>query len=245
MKGIFPGLAAIAVIAAGCATPPPPPPVYMTVRSSASELSANVVGTAKTEASRPMLDAFANAVRNELQGRGYWLDVDSPETLVELTVGERVLDRSGRNVSLAGDFSIAATVPVRHNMKLGTQTFSLQSEQTLGEEAARADLVRLALPRVHQWVGDHAQPGDTGLDAQIVHIVGAELDPSEDRRALADFIQAARGTDGVLLVKETQRDHEARSYKFRIVYAKGKFPPGRFLGAFLASHPELPLTQVP
>ncbi len=238
-------LLSVAMLVTGCATPPPPPPpVYMTASSTPSELSVNVVGTASTEASRPMLDAFATAVRNELQQRGYWLDVDAPEVLVELSVGERVLDRTGKNVILAGDFSLAATVPVRHNLVLGKETYSLQSEQSLGEEAARSKLVLLALPRAHRWIGDHAQPDDTGLAAVIVHVKGAELDPSEDRQVLGDFIQVVRETDGVQLIREMSRDEQTRSYKFRVVYAKGKFPPGRFLETVLAAHPELRLTFV-
>jgi hypothetical protein len=191
-----------------------------------------------------MLDAFTVAVRNELSQRGYWLDVDAPDVLVELGVGERVLDRSGRNVTLAGDFSLAATVPVRRGLSLGAETYSLQSEQSLGEEAARTDLVRLALPRAHRWIGNHVQPAETGLEVVNVIILGVEIAPSEDRAVLAGFVQAVRNTDGALAIRETARDEQARTYKFRIVYIKGKFPPGGFLWTVLAAHPELPLTLV-
>ena len=235
---------------AGCATPPPepppPPPIYMTSGASSAEITANVVGTAANEGDRPMLDAFVLAVRNEMQSRGYWLDADDPDVLVELGVSSEEIDRSVKNVTLVGSFSIKATMPVRHNLTIGSETFKVQSEQSLGEEAARADLVRLAMPRAKRWIGSNAGPMDTGLAATIVHIVGGDLDPSEDSRVLADFVRAAHDTDGTLQVRELQRDADARSYKYRVVYAKGKFPPPvGFLGRVLAAHPELPLTPVP
>ncbi len=192
-----------------------------------------------------MLDSFMAAVRNELQARGYWLEADAPEVLVELGVSSEEIDRSGKNVTLGGVFSLKATVPVRRGITLGAETFKVQSEQSLGEEAAQADLVRIAMPRAHRWIGGDALPADTALDAAIIHIKGAELDPSEDRRVLAGFIQAVQGTDGTLLIKEISRDDQVRSYKFRIVYVKGKFPPKRFLETVLTAHPELQLTLIP
>ena len=241
-----PVLAAAAAFLAGCATPPPapPPPVYMTSRAAFSDLTANVVGTAATEADAPMLEAFALAVRNEMQVRGYRLDAEEPDVLVDLKASEKVLDRSGRNVTLAGSFSAVATLPARRNIEIASEKFSVQSEQSLGEDAARADLVRIAMPRVHRWVGANVLPADTGMSALNVQIVGGELDPSEDPRVVAAFVQAAGDTDGTLRVRELSSDSEARLYKFRIVYATGKFPPGGYLSAVLASHPELPLTPV-
>lgn len=236
-------------LSAGCATPPPPPPpppppVYMTTSALGTELTANVVGTAATEDDRPMLDAFVLAVRNEMQVRGYRLDAEEPEVIVELKASERVLDRSGRNVTLEGTFSAAATMPARRNLKIAADTFAVQSEQSLGEDAARADLVRIAMPRVHRWVGTNVLPADTGMTAVNVQLVGGELDPSEDPRVVAAFVQAAIDTDGTLRVRELSRDAEARRYKFRIVHVTGKFPPGGYLSAILASHPELPLTPL-
>lgn len=241
-----PVLAAAAFLV-GCATPPPPPPpppVYMTSQTAFSDLTANVVGTAATEDDAPMLDAFVLAVRNEMQVRGYRLDAEEPDLLVELAVSEKVLDRSVRNVTLSGSFSAVATLPARRNLVVASDKFSVQSEQCLGEDAARADLVRIAMPRVRRWVGSNVLPADTGMTAMDVRIVGGELDPSEDSRVLAAFVQAAGGTDGTLRVRELSRDAEARRYKFRIVYATGKFPPGGYLSSVLAAHPELPFTPV-
>ncbi len=238
---------AVALLA-GCASPPPPPPpppVYMTTSALGTELTANVVGTAETESDRAMLDAFSLAVRNELTARGYRLEADDPDVLVELKVSENVLDRSGRNVTLSGTFSLVVTTPVRRGIRIGVETFAVQSEQSLGEDAARADLVRLVLPRVRRWIGTNALPADTGLGAVVVNIVGAELDPADDARVAAAFAGAAGDAEGVLRVGEISRDPEARRYRYRVVYVNAKFPtPAGFLGAILAAHPELPLTPV-
>lgn len=215
----------------------------MTTSALGTELTANVVGTAESEADQSMLDAFALAVRNELAARGYRLETEDPDVLVELHVSEKVLDRSGRNVTLSGTFSLMVTTPVRRGIRIGAETFAVQSEQHLGEDAARADVVRLVMPRVRRWIGTNALPADTGLGAVVVNIVGAELDPSDDVRVAAAFAQAAGNTEGVLRVGEISRNPEVRRYKYRIVYVKGKFPPPvGFLGTILAAHPELPLT---
>lgn len=233
---------AAAALVAGCASPPPPPPPVATIGGALpSSLTASVAATAETESAEAMIAPVLAAVREELARVGYRLETETPDVTVAVRVSDEILGRNGPKREFRGTFSIAADVPVRHSMKLGSGSISVENEDLLGEEAAHADLLRRALPRVRRWVAENARPEDTGLQALDLRVSCVTDAPDEDAARFGAFEKAVAGTDGVESFLLTNRDDGARLRKYRAVVRRASFPPGRFLDAIAAAHPELEL----
>ena len=242
----LPRLAAVfaaAAFAAGCASPPPPPPPPVATIGGAlsSSLTASVAATAETKGAEALLAPVLAAVREELARVGYRLETETPDVTVAVRVSAEILGRSGPKRELRGTFSLVADVPVRDGMKLGSGSISVENEDLLGEEAARADLLRRALPRVRRWIAENARPEDTGLLALDLRVSCVTDAPDEDAARFGAFEKAVAGTDGVESFLPTHRDDGARQRKYRAVVRRASFPPGRFLETIAAAHPELEL----
>ena len=236
---------AAAAFAAGCASPPPPPPVSLVGGAIPSSLTASAVSTAGTKSAEAMQPAVHAAVREELARVGFRLETDAPDVTVAVAVSDQILDRRESRREFKGTFSIEATVPVRGNTKLGATSISVENEDLLGEEAAHADLLRRALPRLRRWIVENARPDDTGLQALDLRVSCVTDAPDEDATRFGAFEKAVAGTDGVESFLLSNRDDGARLRKYRAVVRRACFPPGRFLDAVAAAHPELELAPAP
>lgn len=246
MKTIFRFVVlASAALAAGCASPPPPAPVATIGGALPSSLTASVSATAETKSAEAMLAPVLAAVREELARVGYRLETETPDVTVDVRVSDKILGRNGPKREFRGTFSIAADVPVRGGMKLGSESISIENEDLLGEEAAHADLLRRALPRVRRWIAENARPEDTGLQSLDLRVSCVTDAPDEDAARFGAFEKAVAGTDGVESFLLTNRDDGARLRKYRAVVRRASFPPGRFLEAIAAAHPELELAPAP
>ena len=188
-----------------------------------------------------MLAPVLAAVREELARVGFRLETETPDVTVSVLVSDEILGRNGAKREFKGTFALAAEVPVRGGAKLGSGSFSVENETLLGEEAARADLLRRALPRLRRWVAENARPEDTGLQALDLRVSCVTVAPDEDARLFGFFETAVAGTDGVESFRETLRDNDARFRKYHAVIRRACFPPGRFLEVIAADHPELEL----
>ncbi len=242
----LPRLAAVfaaAAFAAGCASPPPqpPPPVEIIVGSLPSSLTASVVATAETKTAEGLLAPALAAVREEFARIGYRIEAESPDVLIVLRVSDRILARREAKREFEGTFSVDASVPVRHDMKLASESFSVQNEDIASVEAAQANLLRRALPRLRRWIVENARPEDTGLLALDLRVSCVTDAPDEDAARFGAFEKAVAGTDGVESFLPTHRDDGARQRKYRAVVRRASFPPGRFLETIAAAHPELEL----
>lgn len=234
-------LLAAAALAAGCASPPPPP-VSLVGEALPSSLTASAVSTAGTKSAEAMQPAVHAAVREELARAGFRLETDAPDVTVSVAVSDQILDRRESRREFRGTFSIEATVPVRGSTKLGATSISVENEELLGEEAAQADLLRRALPRLRRWIVENAPPDDTGLQALDLRVFCVTDAPDEDSRRFGAFEKTVAGTDGVVAFLETLRDKDARLRKYRAVIRRANFPPGRFLETIANAHPELELS---
>lgn len=238
---------AATALAAGCASapPPPPPPVATVGGTLPATLTASIVGTAGTDTAEALLSPALAAAREELARVGYRLEAESPDVSFVLRVSDEILARSGAKREFKGTFSVEAEVPVRQGMKLGAETFSVENENPTAVDAAQADLLRRALPRLRSWISGNARPEDTGLRAIDVRVSCVTDSPDEDARRFGSFEKAVAGTEGVESFRETKRDDEARERKYRVVVRHAFFPPGRFLDVIGAAHPELELGPLP
>ena len=126
MKTIFRFVVlAAAALAAGCASPPPPAPVATIGGALPSSLTASVSATAETKSAEAMLAPVLAAVREELARVGYRLETETPDVTVDVRVSDKILGRNGPKREFRGTFSIAADVPVRGGMKLGSESISV------------------------------------------------------------------------------------------------------------------------
>ena len=243
----FTAVLAAAALAAGCSSPPPPPPPPVAAIGGTlpAALVATVVGTADTDTAEALLAPALAAVREEVLRVGYRLETESPDVSFVVRVSDEILARSGEKREFKGTFSVEAEVPARQGLKLGTGSVSVENENPTAVDAAQADLLRRALPRLRSWIAGNARPEDTGLRAIDVRVSCVTDAPDEDASRFGSFEKAVTGTEGVESFRETMRDDAARQRKYRVVVRHAFFPPGRFLDAIGAAHPELELGPLP
>ena len=169
------------------------------------------------------------AVEGALIGNGFTIANKKPDIVMEITVRQRGIDKSGEFYLLEGSVpSAKVLLPNQDSKAFATRTFpSVRGSREFGKEKAIASLADKLAPAVGKWTAETVKPADLSMAAITVVIQRNTIFyKSKDPIYVNKFAERLMKIDGIYYCELLSGEVATRLWEFRIVYDKLKFPGG-------------------
>ena len=259
------GLVALALAAAGCATPPEPAVVVgpdgkqvamptpeeerkvaittptkpeFTVSEAAELLRVKLAVTAEDQASAAFAEGIRETAVTALRDRKVKIVEDGKEDLeLSFRARRKVFNEApGDYVTLDGTVSARLADALKGDV-LAERTFRGRNKPALGADAASVALAGEVAGDVSKWIADTVVPDQIPLESRTVRIARLHNFKSGEAAFANRFVKDIAAMEGVLRCEAAAVDPVAHTADFRVLYRRMSFPQG-FVNAVVGAHPE-------